>query len=136
MRKRSAPPTAPWAVGALHTSETLNPKLPGEAGLSPVGRTRTAHSPAPCRMAATSAAVHKHGKTTVAPSVARWYVNMFSLGACSAPCAAWRLPLEGKYPKPRPLNRWRRPMFRGPMFTSISSCGTLRFAPWKLTTHV
>ena len=26
MRKRSAPPTAPWAVGALHTSETLNPK--------------------------------------------------------------------------------------------------------------
>ena len=78
-----------------------------------MGRTRTAPSPAPCRMAATSTAVHKHGKTTVAPSVVHWYVNMFSLGACTAPCAAWRLPLEGKYPKPPAQNPQGGPKFRG-----------------------
>ena len=37
-RKRSAPPTATWAVGALHTSETLNPKCPFIVMVSPGNR--------------------------------------------------------------------------------------------------
>ena len=82
------------------------PKLPGGAGLSPVGRTRTAHSPAPCRMAATSTAVHKHGKTTVAPSVMHWYVNMFSLGACAAPSAAWRIAFRRQLPQTPAPKLW------------------------------
>ena len=72
--------------------------VPSGAGPSPVGRTRTAHSPAPCRATATSTAVHKHGKATVAPTVPHCLGNMFSLGACTAPCAAWRFAFRRQLP--------------------------------------
>ena len=53
-------------------------------------------------MAATSTAVHKHGKTSVAPRVVHWYVNMFSLGACTAPSAAWRIAFRRQIPQTPP----------------------------------
>ena len=53
--------------------------------------------------------------------------NMFSFGACTAPCAAWRLPLEGKYPKPPAQNPGRGQSLGGYPCRSFSFVSSISF---------
>ena len=104
-RQHGAPTTTPWVVGA--TFHYGNPNFWAGPVCPPWDAPAQSPLPAPCRMAATSTVVHKHGKTTVAPHVTHCLGNMFSLGACSAPCAAWRFAFRRQVPQTPAPKSWR-----------------------------